>query len=102
MSKKVKKIKKVDETEGTEVETPETSEASDTEKRSTKKKKAYKRGDLGRAVYALFDKVGVDNVTYDQAEAVAKRIMATTKFNTYHFSWYKNKYNQKLLADEKK
>lgn len=58
------------------------------------KKTPYKRGSLKHAVYDLFDRKGVDVVDYQTCEDLAKSIMPTTKFNRYHFSWYKNKYRQ--------
>jgi hypothetical protein len=57
-----------------------------------KKKSGYKRGSLGNGIRALFDKKGVDNVTYEECEKLAKSILPTTKFNKSHFSWYKNDY----------
>ena len=63
-------------------------------RKKSSKKSTYKRGSLGKAIYALFDKVGVDKCTYDQAEACAKSVLPTTKFNKYHHSWYKNKYRE--------
>jgi len=66
-----------------------------TKKSSKNKKGTYKRGSLGTAIRELFDKKGVDNVTYDECEKLAKKIMPTTKFNKQHFSWYKNDYNNR-------
>lgn len=66
-----------------------------TPKKSGAKKTGYKRGSLMRAIYELFDRVGVDKVTYEQTEKLAKKTLPTTKFNKYHFSWYKNDYRNK-------
>ena len=42
-------------------------------KKKTKSKKTkYQRGDLGRAIFNLFDKVGVDKATFEQALKIAK------------------------------
>ena len=76
-----------------------------TTKRKTRKKSAkksttkstkvvYKRGDLGKSIYKMFTTKGVDNVLYEDCLQLAKNIMPNTKFNKYHFSWYKNKFRQ--------
>ena len=52
----------------------------------------YKRGALRTALFTLFDKKGVDEVTYEQAEAAAKKAKPDTAFNAQHFAWYKNAY----------
>jgi predicted transport protein len=49
---------------------------------------------ISGAIYALFDAKGVDNVTYNECESLARRIKPGTKFNTYHFSWYKGVYKK--------
>lgn len=54
-----------------------------------------KQQGIGVAIYALFDENGVDNVSYEECEAVAKSVKPETAFNKGHFSWYKNKYNKK-------
>ena len=54
-----------------------------------------RRGGIGKAIYTLFDEKGIDNVTYEECEIIAKKIKPDTKFNTNHFSWYKNKYRNK-------
>lgn len=59
------------------------------------KKSGYKRGSLGTAIRALFDKKGVDKVTYEECLKLAKSIMPSTKFDKSHFSWYKNDYNNR-------
>lgn len=64
-------------------------------------KKPYRRGDLGRAVMELIDKHnGPDDITYDEAEALAKKILPDTKFNASHWSWYKNKWFRDQEAAE--
>ncbi len=50
---------------------------------------------ISGAMYAFFDAKGVDNVTYDECESLARRIKAGTKFNKYHFSWYKGVYKKR-------
>jgi len=47
------------------------------------------------SVFELFDKKGVDNVTYHECESIAKEVKPDTKFGKSHFSWYKNKYKRK-------
>lgn len=49
---------------------------------------------ISGAMYALFDVKGVDNVTYDECESLARRVKPGTKFNKYHFSWYKGVYKK--------
>ena len=71
-------------------------EASSTiSKKSKKKVKKYQRGSLIYKIYAYFDEVGIDNVTYDKTEKLAKKIKPDTAFNKYHYSWYKNDYRNK-------
>ena len=86
MSKKKKSKKKVD-----KVDTKSTDSKVD---KKDKQSTVYKRGSLGKAIFAQFDKVGVDNIVYDDCLKLAKSILQTTKFDKYHFSWYKNKYRQ--------
>jgi predicted transport protein len=50
---------------------------------------------ISGAMYALFDAKGVDNVTYNECESLALRIKPGTKFNKYHFSWYKGVYKKR-------
>lgn len=57
-----------------------------------KKGKSYKRGSLSAAINAMFDKEGVDEVSYEAAEKLAKSVKPDTKFNRYHLAWYKNNY----------
>ena len=54
-----------------------------------------RRGGIGKAIYGLFDEKGIENVTYEECETLAKKIKPDTKFNPSHFSWYKNKYRNK-------
>ena len=71
-------------------------EASSTiPKKSKKKVKKYQRGSLIHKIYAYFDEVGIDNVTYDKTEKLAKKIKPDTAFNKYHYSWYRNDYKNK-------
>lgn len=46
------------------------------------------------ALIELFDKNGVDNVTYDECLRVAREVKPKTKFDRSHFSWHKNKYKK--------
>ena len=63
-----------------------------------------RRGGIGKTIYDLFDEKGIENVTYEECETLAKKIKPDTKFNTSHFSWYKNKYRNKsnVPSDVKK
>jgi len=65
--------------------------AKKTEK-TEKSKKEYQRGDLGRAIFALFDKVGVNKVTFAQALKVAKAAKPDTTYEKSYFGWHKNHY----------
>jgi len=47
------------------------------------------------AIYSLFDRKGVENISYEECEAIARRIKPETKFNRYHFSWYKGVYKKR-------
>jgi predicted transport protein len=52
------------------------------------------RSGIGQAIYELFNKKGIENVTYEECEVLAKQIKPDTKFNYNHFSWYKNQYRK--------
>ncbi len=54
-----------------------------------------RRGGIGKAIYDLFDEKGIENVTYEECEALAKKIKPNTAFNKNHFSWYKRDYRNK-------
>jgi len=56
------------------------------------------RGGIGQSIYELFDEKGIENVTYEECETLAKKIKPDTKFNPNHFSWYKNEYRKKSNA----
>ena len=71
-----------------------TNKGNKDEQKSTTKKSGYKRGALGKAIYEYFDKIGVDAAKYEPTFEVAKKILPTTKFNKYHYSWYKKKYRE--------
>jgi predicted transport protein len=53
---------------------------------------------IGGAMYALFDARGVDNISYEECESLARRIKPDTKFNRYHFSWYKGVYKKRITG----
>jgi hypothetical protein len=77
-----------------------TKSAKSQKKDSKKAKKgtksgSYKRGSLTAAIYALFDKKGVDNVGLDEALKLALSVKSDSKFNKYHLAWYKNAYRNK-------
>ncbi len=57
-----------------------------------------RRGGIGQSIYDLFDEKGIENVTYEECETLAKKIKPTTKFNPSHFSWYRNEYRKKSNA----
>ncbi len=62
------------------------------EAKTTKRRSKYQRGDLGRAIFALFDKVGVDKATFDQALKIAKKAKPDTTYGESYFSWHRNHY----------
>lgn len=65
-------------------------------KKSKKSKvKKYIRGTLIKSVYAYFDDVGIEEVTYLDTLKLAKKIKPNTKFNKYHMAWYKNDYKNR-------
>ncbi len=49
---------------------------------------------IRKAIHALFDAKGLDNVSYNECESLAKEIKPETKFDKYHFSWYKGDYKK--------
>jgi len=57
-----------------------------------------RRGTIINAIYGLFHKKGVNEVTYEECETLAKRIKPNTAFNKNHFSWYKRDYQKKTNA----
>ncbi len=57
-----------------------------------------RKGTIINAIYGLFDEKGVDKVTYEECETLAKRIKPNTAFNQNHFSWYKRDYRRKTNA----
>ena len=59
------------------------------------KEVSTRRGGIGQSIYELFDKKGIENVTYEECETLAKKIKPDTKFNPRHFSFYKNEYIKK-------
>jgi hypothetical protein len=50
---------------------------------------------IKHSVFELFDKKGVNNVTYQECESLAIKVKPDTKFGKSHFSWYKNEYKRK-------
>jgi len=50
---------------------------------------------IGQSIYEFFDEKGIENVTYEECETLAKKIKPDTKFNKSHFNWYKNEYRKK-------
>jgi len=62
---------------------------------TTIKEVSTRRGVISQSVYELFDEKGIENVTYEECETLAKKIKPDTKFNKSHFNWYKNEYRKK-------
>ncbi len=62
------------------------------------KEVSTRRGGIGQSIYELFDEKGIENVTYEECETLARKIKSDTKFNQHHFSWYKNEYRKKSNA----
>ena len=54
-----------------------------------------RRGTIIGAIYRLFDEKGIDRVTYEECETLAKRIKPNTAFNKNHLSWYKRDYRKR-------
>ncbi len=75
---------------------PKTKLKSKKTKKTKKKKKTrksnYQRGDLGKAIFALFDKYGVDKVTFERALKAAKKAKPDTTYGKAYFSWHRNHY----------
>jgi hypothetical protein len=65
------------------------------ETKKGKSAKSYKRGSLSAAIFAMFDKEGVDNVKLDEALKLALSVKKDSKFNKYHLAWYKNAYRNR-------
>lgn len=65
-------------------------------KTQTTQKSPYKRGSLGKAIYAYFDECASAKAEpkYEQALSIAQGQMPETKFNKAHYAWYKNKWKQ--------
>lgn len=62
---------------------------------STGRQPKYVRGTLIKKMYEYFDKTGIDKITYDKCKTLAKKIKPNTKFNRYHYAWYRNDYRNK-------
>ena len=70
------------------------SKSQSAKSKKSAKKKTYKQGSLKEAIYKLFDRKGVEKVSYQEVEKLAKKVKPDTKFNKYHFSWYRNNYKK--------
>lgn len=57
-------------------------------------KKGTRKISVAKAINELFDDRGVDEVSFEKAERVAKGVKSDTAFNATHFSWYKNQYRK--------
>ena len=57
-----------------------------------------RRGTIIDAIYSLFDEKGIEKVSYEECETLAKQIKPNTAFNKNHFSWYKRDYREKRNA----
>lgn len=55
----------------------------------------YKRGSLGKSIYAYFDecKKSKTEPNYESLAKIVFKILPSSKFNKGHYSWYKNKWN---------
>ncbi len=81
----------------------ERADLEDTEKKVTKKKKTKdgkkSKKKKGPGMFAslciLFDKKGVNKVTYQQAKACAKEAKPDSNLSSGHFKWYKKQYKDK-------
>ena len=60
-----------------------------------RQKDSKKREGVMYSIFELFDSKGIDNVTYDECEALARQVKPDTRFDKSHLSWYKNKYKEK-------
>jgi hypothetical protein len=65
-----------------------------TTKKTKGTKNVYKRGDLGRAIYAYLDEVGLESSDYETSLQIALKVLPTSKYSKAHWSWYKNKYRE--------
>ena len=70
------------------------SKAVSTKSKKSSPKKPQKKVSLKEAIYNLFDSKGVSKVSYQEVEKLAKKVKPDTKFNKYHFSWYRNNYKK--------
>ncbi len=52
---------------------------------------------ISKAIYDYFNKVGINNTNYDHCLQLAKIIKPTTKFNKYHYYWYKKYYKENIM-----
>lgn len=76
----------------------EETENKDTKKKKTKvdKKSKKKKGPgMFASLCILFDKKGVNKVTYSQAKACAKEAKPDSNLSSGHFKWYKKQYKDK-------
>jgi hypothetical protein len=65
------------------------------------KVKKYSFGDLGKTIYAYFDKKGIENVNYEESLKIAKKCCPHTKYQKSHFAWYKSHYRKFILPLKK-
>ncbi len=97
MAKKKKTKKRT--AKGKVKKTKKTSPKSKRKKRK-KGKKAYQRGDLGRAIFAYFDRLikkhgkvkDLDKAKFERAEEIALKAKPDTTYGRAYFSWHKNAY----------
>ena len=66
-----------------------------TKPKTKKSRTGYQRGALGKAIFDLFDKYGVDKVTFAQALKAAQKAKPDTTYSPGYFSWSKNDYRNK-------
>lgn len=72
-----------------------------TKKVKVGKKAKYKFGDLGKAIYAYFDKKGLENVDYEESLGIALKCCPHTAYGKSHFAWYKSHYRKFILSVKK-
>jgi len=66
--------------------------AKKTEKKAVAAKEP--RESIRSRIFALFQKKGIDNVTFEEAEAAAQKVKPDTAFAASHLAWYRTKYKE--------
>lgn len=55
---------------------------------------------ISEAIFKLFDEKGVESISYQQAEDLAKELKPNTKFNMGHFNYYRSKYKSAKVLNK--